>query len=80
MTRAGEELQTPDAVEKELLGWLGEGPRGLPVRECQASDFDPNSLEVPNFREPLVRYVSPTVQVSIRSSHDIKNKVECIID
>ena len=51
-TRTGELQQTADAVVEELLGWLGEGSNGLPVRESQAAEFDPNSLEVHIFRDP----------------------------
>ena len=63
-TRTGELQQTADVVVEELLGWLGEGPKGLPVRESQAAEFDPNSLEVQIFRDPLMHYASTSIQVS----------------
>ena len=63
-TRTGELQQTADVVVEELLGWLGEGFEGLPVRESQAAEFDPNSLEVHIFREPSMHYASTSIQVS----------------
>ena len=63
-TRTGELQQTADIVVEEMLGSLGEGSKGLPVRESQAAESDPNSLKVQTFREPLIHYASTSIQVS----------------
>ena len=81
LTRAGELQQTADGVVVELLGWLGGGSKGLPVRESQAAEFDPNSLEVQIFREPLIHYASTSIQVSrIRSVRQALIKGSSLVD
>ena len=80
MTRAGEEQHNPSNVMYDPLGLLGRGPRRLLKKEFQAFEYyDSNPVEVQGFREPLVRHVGPTVQISNGSSHYISNEVEVII-
>ena len=77
LTTTGEVRQSPDVAE-ELLSWLSEGSNDLPVRECQAAEFDQNSMKVQSFSEPVIHNDSTGVQVSRLSWIDTSFEEEFI--
>ena len=78
VTREAEERVAPETVVLHILQWLGEGCRGLPVRESSAAEFSPASLDVQVFREPLIKYAVANVQVSGSIAGIKKGHVEYI--